>query len=62
MTLLAPQTVARRLGLSTSRLVQLDREGLLPAFRDSAGRRFWDEETLAKFIAHRERAAAGQRV
>jgi DNA-binding transcriptional MerR regulator len=60
MTLLAPQTVAHRLGLSTSRVVQLDREGVMPAMRDSAGRRFYDEETVTRFIAQRERTTAGR--
>lgn len=55
MTMLAPQSVARRLGLSTSRVVQLDREGLLPALRDSAGRRFYDVDTVERFAAERER-------
>jgi hypothetical protein len=32
MTLLAPRDVARRLRLSTSRVVQLDREGILRPF------------------------------
>ena len=37
LSLLSPRDAARRLNLSTSRLVQLDREGKFPALRDSAG-------------------------
>ena len=55
MTLLAPQTVARLLGLSTSRVVQLDREGVLRAIRDSAGRRFYDAQIVEEFALARER-------
>ena len=54
MTLLAPGTVARRLGLSVSRVVQLDREGILPAMRDSSGRRIYTEETVERFARDRE--------
>lgn len=55
MTLLAPRDVARRLKLSTSRVIQLDREGVLRAIRDSAGRRFYDSEAVDHFAAERER-------
>jgi excisionase family DNA binding protein len=58
MKLLAPQTVARRLNLSTSRIVQLDREGRLSAIRDSAGRRFYDADVVEQFA--REREARGR--
>lgn len=54
MTLLAPRDVGRRLNLSTSRVVQLDREGVLRALRDSAGRRFYDAETVEHFAAERQ--------
>ena len=54
MTLLAPQDAARRLGLSTSRLAQLDREGVLLALRDSAGRRYFDADVVEAFAAQRE--------
>jgi hypothetical protein len=40
--LLAPRDAARRLGISVSRVAQLDREGVLPVVRDSAGRRLFD--------------------
>jgi hypothetical protein len=33
MTLLAPKTVARLINRSTSRLAQLDKDGVLPALR-----------------------------
>lgn len=55
MTLLAPRDVARRLGLSTSRVIQLDREGILRAMRDTSGRRFYAVETVETFA--QERAA-----
>jgi DNA-binding transcriptional MerR regulator len=51
---LAPQDVARRLGLSTSRIIQLDREGKLTALRDSAGRRLYDIEAVEQFARERE--------
>ena len=61
MTLLAPQDVARRLRLSTSRVVQLDREGVLPAIRDSAGRRLYDPDLVERFALKREaKAGASQ--
>jgi DNA-binding transcriptional MerR regulator len=47
--------VARRLGLSSSRVAQLDREGTLPAtMRDSAGRRLYDPEAVERFALLRE--------
>lgn len=54
MTLLAPRDVARRLSLSTSRVVQLDREGVLPAMRDRSGRRIYDEDAVEQFARNRE--------
>ena len=54
-TLLAPGAVARRLGLSTSRVIQLDREGVLPAMRDSAGRRLYDPEVVERLTIGRIR-------
>ena len=56
-TLLAPQHVAKRLKLSTSRIVQLDREGVLPAMRDSAGRRLYDPDRVERFAQEREARA-----
>ena len=60
MNLLAPQHAARRVRLSVSRLAQLDRAGVLPALRDSAGRRFFEAEAVERFAVEREqkRAAA----
>ena len=54
MTLLAPRDVGRRLKLSTSRVIQLDREGVLRALRDSAGRRLYDAESVERFALERE--------
>jgi DNA-binding transcriptional MerR regulator len=61
MLLLSPANVARRLSLSTSRVIQLDREGALPALRDSAGRRFYDAEAVERFAREREARRAAQR-
>lgn len=58
MTLLAPRDVGRRLRLSTSRVIQLDREGVLPAMRDSAGRRLYDAEAVERFAREREARVA----
>jgi len=52
--MLAPQHAARRLNLSTSRLIQLDREGTFPAQRDSAGRRLYDADDVERFARERE--------
>jgi DNA-binding transcriptional MerR regulator len=52
--LLAPRDVARRLRLSTSRVIQLDREGILPALRDSSGRRIYEAEAVERFARGRE--------
>jgi DNA-binding transcriptional MerR regulator len=54
MRLLAPRDVGRRLSLSVSRVIQLDREGTLPALRDSAGRRFYDADAVDRFAVARE--------
>jgi DNA-binding transcriptional MerR regulator len=54
MRLLAPRDVGRRLSLSVSRVIQLDREGTLPALRDSAGRRFYDADAVERFAVARE--------
>lgn len=53
MKLLAPQDVARILRLSTSRVIQLDREGRLRALRDSAGRRLYRRRDVEAFAAGR---------
>ena len=54
MRLMSPGDVARRLLLSVSRIIQLDREGVLPAMRDSAGRRLYDAEVVEQFARERE--------
>lgn len=61
--LLCPRDCAARLGLSVSRVRQLDKEGVLPAFRDSGNRRLWDEEIVELFRIERdsERADASER-
>ncbi len=56
MTLLAPRDAARRLNLSPSRVIQLDREGVLPAMRDSAGRRLYDPDLVERFAREREKS------
>ena len=61
MTLLAPRDVGRRLHLSTSRVIQLDREGRLRALRDSAGRPFYLAADVERFAAERERLAFAKR-
>ena len=63
VVLLAPRHAAKRLGISTSRITQLDREGILPAMRDSAGRRFYDPvavERVRKLRAAARIKAAGR--
>jgi hypothetical protein len=61
MTLLAPRDVGRRWHLSTSRVIQLDREGRLRALRDSAGRRFYLAADVERFAAEREPLARATR-
>jgi DNA-binding transcriptional MerR regulator len=60
MTLLAPRDVAKRLGLSTSRIIQLDREGSLSALRDSAGRRLYDADVVERFALQRAQKRTAQ--
>jgi MerR family regulatory protein len=55
MTLLSPGDVAKRLKLSTSRVIQLDREGALRAIRDSAGRRLYEHDVVEHFAQERDR-------
>ena len=54
MRLLAPRDVGRRLSVSVSRVIQLDREGTLRTLRDSAGRRFYDADAVERFAVARE--------
>jgi DNA-binding transcriptional MerR regulator len=60
MQLLAPQDAGRRLRLSTSRLAQLDRDGVLPAIRDSAGRRLYDADVVERFALERAQKRTAQ--
>lgn len=53
MTLLAPKDAAARLGISVSRLVQLDRERILVALRDSGNRRIYSSDAVERFAAER---------
>ena len=55
MRLLAPQTVARRINRSVTRVAQLDRSGDLPAMRDSIGRRFYLEEDVERYVSQNGR-------
>jgi DNA-binding transcriptional MerR regulator len=58
---LAPRDAARLLGISVSRLQQLDREGRFKSMRDSANRRLYDEETVIRFkISRKLRIARAQ--
>ncbi len=54
--LLSPGDAGRLLGVSTERVQQLDREGRLPALRDSAGRRLFRKTDVLRFKAKRARA------
>jgi excisionase family DNA binding protein len=60
--LLGVLAVAKRLGLSSSRVVQLNRQGRLPAIRDSANRRQFDEDVVDRFMAERSAKAAARRL
>jgi DNA-binding transcriptional MerR regulator len=62
MALLAPRDVGRRLNISTSRVIQLDREGVLEALRDSSGRRFYDAEAVEQFALKREQRRTAEQV
>lgn len=53
-TLLAPRDAARRVGLSTSRLKQLEVEGKLQVLRDSGGRRLYDPQEIERYRLVRE--------
>ena len=51
--LMSPRDVGRLLNLSASRVVQLEKEGLLPAERDSSGRRFFQRAVVEQFALER---------
>lgn len=57
-TLLAPRDAAKRLNLSTSRVIQLNREGRLAAIRDSARRRLFEPATAEDFERARDTSRA----
>lgn len=61
MTLLAPKDAAIRLNLSTSRIAQLDRAGVLPALRDSSGRRIFPADVVERYAEAREVRRAAER-
>lgn len=50
MTLLAPRDAAKMLGVSTSRVIQLAREGRLPELRDSARRRLFKIDDVQRLV------------
>ncbi len=52
---------ARRLGISTTYLHQLERALNAPAIRTSSGRRLFSEETIAALERLREERAANRR-
>jgi DNA-binding transcriptional MerR regulator len=61
MKLLTTSAVAKRLNLSPSRVVQLDREGALRAtMRDSAGRRLYEADVVERFAVWRARKRTAQ--
>lgn len=53
--LLAPKDAARALGVTTSRVQQLAREGRLREIRDSAGRRLFRRADVERFLEERRR-------
>jgi DNA-binding transcriptional MerR regulator len=59
--LLAPQHAAAQVGLSTSRLIQLEALGELRSIRDSAGRRFYDPDVIEAFVRRRAARREAQR-
>ena len=54
-------TVARRLGISLTRLHELERELGTPTLRTSSGRRLFDEQTIEALQRLREERAASRR-
>lgn len=57
--LLAPRDAGRVLGVSTSRVIQLARAGVLRELRDSANRRLFRKEDVARLA--RDRAERRQK-
>lgn len=60
-SLLAPKDAGKLLGVTTTRIQQLEREGHLPAIRDSAGRRLFREVDVLR-LARERRHQAKRRV
>lgn len=56
--LLSPRDAGRRLGITTSGVIQLARRGKLNELRDSAGRRLFRIEDVEKLAAEREKTKA----
>ncbi len=54
-------TVARRLGISLTRLHELERELSAPTIRTSSGRRLFSEETIAALERLRAERATNRR-
>lgn len=52
---------AREIPCSENWLRELDRRGVVPAVRDSAGRRLWDDKAIDKAKAHLSRSRRGSR-
>ncbi len=59
--LLSPRDAGHRLGVTTSRVIQLARSGRLPEIRDSAGRRLFLREDVEQLVRERELAVKAQR-
>ena len=51
--ILAPKDVARLAGVTTAAVQAWDRRGVFRAFRDSAGRRLYDEKRVRVFLEKR---------
>jgi DNA-binding transcriptional MerR regulator len=61
MILLVPRDVAKALGVTTSRVQQLAREGKLRELRDSAGRRLFRPREVERLRAERAAQKANRR-
>lgn len=57
--LLTPRDAGRLLNLTTSRVIQLAREGQLPEIRDSGGRRTFRREDVERLAKEREARRSG---
>ena len=56
LPLLSSAGAGRLIGVGPSRVAQLEREGKLPAVRDSAGRRLFRESDVWRFMKTRQEA------